>query len=199
MNRIFKTAALAGIAVIGIIGTATAASASVAVTDGVGFVGKGDVQTALGYANDAAIQQAVKDGKITFSGGTATAEKIWATYDIDCWGSNLVAHQIFYIPGTATTSVTAAARTNGKDKSTNGWDLKGQTVGEFSPDAPFNSSNIPMRWEIPEGCSPGAGLAGSAWYPDFNGPVHVTGSTSGLFVSNGVKTVALPNTPVPTV
>jgi hypothetical protein len=29
--------------------------------------------------------------------------------------------------------------------------------------------------------------------------VHVTGSTSGLFVSNGVKTVALPNTPVPTV
>ena len=197
MNRFIKTAAIAAIAAVGVVGTATAASASVAVTNGVGFVGKGDVQTALGYPTDAAIQQAVKDGRITFSGGTAPAEKIWATYDITCYEPNLTAHRIFYIPGTVTTSVTAVARTNGKDKSTNGWDLNGQTVGEFTPNGPFDSSNIAMRDEIPAGCNPFEGSP-TAWYPNFDGPVHVTG-TGGLFVSNGVKTVALPNTPVPTV
>ena len=51
MNRIIKTAAIAAIAAIGVIGTAGAASASASVTDGSGFVGKGDVQTALGYGN----------------------------------------------------------------------------------------------------------------------------------------------------
>jgi hypothetical protein len=55
------------------------------VTDGVGFVGKGDVQTALGYANDAAIQQAVKDGKTKFIGGgyrlTTDKGTSWACSD----------------------------------------------------------------------------------------------------------------------
>ena len=35
----------------------TAAMASIAVENGTGFVGKGDVQTALGYKNDAAFQE----------------------------------------------------------------------------------------------------------------------------------------------
>jgi hypothetical protein len=47
------------------------ASANVAVdSNGVGSVGKGDVQTALGYANDAAFQ--ADASKITFSNGTDT-------------------------------------------------------------------------------------------------------------------------------
>ena len=48
---------------------ATSANATVAVDDGTGFVGKGDVQTALGYGNgnDAALQQDIKDGEIKFS------------------------------------------------------------------------------------------------------------------------------------
>src|SRR5687768_6413066 len=48
---------------------ASSANAVVAVTDGTGFVGKGDVQTALGYGNgnDAALQQDIKQGEIKFS------------------------------------------------------------------------------------------------------------------------------------
>jgi hypothetical protein len=46
------TAPIAAIAATALIATGTAASASVNVTDGTGFVGKGDVQTALGYANN---------------------------------------------------------------------------------------------------------------------------------------------------
>jgi hypothetical protein len=53
MHRIIETAALAA---IGVIGTATAANASVTIDDtGHGFVGKGDVQTVLGL-NNAEIQ-----------------------------------------------------------------------------------------------------------------------------------------------
>src|SRR3954469_20942838 len=51
---------LLGLAVIAAIATplafASTANASVTVDNGAGFVGKGDVQTALGYANDAALQ-----------------------------------------------------------------------------------------------------------------------------------------------
>src|SRR5262245_23949424 len=56
--------------------SAGSASASVAVTNGVGFVGKGDVQNALGYANDAAIQ--ADAASIKFGGGgdyTLTTDK----------------------------------------------------------------------------------------------------------------------------
>src|SRR5262245_5623684 len=69
MHRITKIVVLAAVAALA---TAAVASANVAVTDGVGFVGKGDVLSALGYANDAAIQQDVKDGKIKFIGGGYT-------------------------------------------------------------------------------------------------------------------------------
>ena len=59
MKRTIGVAVLAGIAFVA---TATAASASVTVNDaGKGFIGKGDVQTVLGY-NNAALQKAV-DGK----------------------------------------------------------------------------------------------------------------------------------------
>src|SRR5262245_6996612 len=79
---------------------AGAANANVAVENGVGYVGKGDVQSKLGYANDAALQAAFTKGEIKFSGGTATAERIITDYTVSCWGSDAVAHRIFYMPGT---------------------------------------------------------------------------------------------------
>src|SRR6476660_6897218 len=54
MNRIIKIVVLAALAALA---TAAVASASVAVdASGNGFVGKGDVQNALGYKNDGAFQ-----------------------------------------------------------------------------------------------------------------------------------------------
>ena len=50
------------------------ASANVAVDNGVGYVGKGDVQSKLGF-NDAAMQSAVTDGTVKF---TANVENIVA-------------------------------------------------------------------------------------------------------------------------
>src|SRR5689334_19463738 len=65
MNRIIKIVVLAALAALA---TAAVASASVTVdASGNGFVGKGDVQTALGYKNDAAFQ--ADAAKITFQYG----------------------------------------------------------------------------------------------------------------------------------
>ena len=184
MKRIAKIVALATIALFA---TAAVAGASVSVTNGVGFVGKGDVQTALGYANDAAIQQAVKDGKIKFTGGTTTAEQVVVDYKMTCLGSSEFGHRLIVQPGTVSTSVTAVARVNGQGKFTNGWDLTGQSTGEFTP-----VGNRVLREVKPEGCL----LFSNAGVTQ---PMTVTttgDSTSELFVTNGVTTVALPHTPV---
>src|SRR5262245_49096601 len=105
MSRITKIVVLAAFALFA---TAAVASASVAVTNGVGFVGKGDVQNALGYANDAAIQQAVKDGKVKFIGGgyTLTTDKdtSWTCSD----GSTR--HHHFYTTTVAEGTVNAVPR-----------------------------------------------------------------------------------------
>ena len=61
MRRITKVAAIAATALTALIAAGTAANASVNVdATGVGFVGKGDVQNALGLANDAAMQDLFK-------------------------------------------------------------------------------------------------------------------------------------------
>jgi len=192
MRRITKIVVPAAVAVLA---TAAVASANVAVTDGVGTVGKGDVQNALGYANDAALQSNYKS--VTF-GGTVKAERIWAEYFGGCWNSDQMTRRVFYIPGTEQVTVNAKPVLNNNGKVT-GWTLTGQGTGAFTQDGAFNSSDIPMRDEIPEGCIPGADVpAGgpvNTWYPDMDGPIKVTG-TSGLTVSgNGKTNIALPNTP----
>src|SRR5262245_53131892 len=54
MNRITKVAALAAVGVTAAIATGTLASAGVTVdATGHGFVGKGDIQSAMGWNNDA--------------------------------------------------------------------------------------------------------------------------------------------------
>ena len=164
---------------------AAVASASVNVIDGVGFVGKGDVQTALGYANDAAIQEAVKDGKIKFIGGgyTLTTDKdtSWTCSD----GS--VQHHHFYTTTIAPGTVNAVARVNGQGKFTNGWDINGITTGIPTTTGVGSDGNRSPSYA----CPAGSYLTG----------MHVDQSheytlVEGLSVTNGVKTVALPNTPV---
>jgi hypothetical protein len=63
---------LATAAIGGSIALASSANASVAVNNGTGFVGKGDVQTALGYANDAAFQKDASKITFTTTGDTMT-------------------------------------------------------------------------------------------------------------------------------
>src|SRR5262245_65597662 len=61
---------------------ATAASASVSVnpTSGVGFVGKGDVQTALGF-NNSALQKAVDAKSLVFTAQVLTSQSLSQTLD----------------------------------------------------------------------------------------------------------------------
>ena len=185
MKRITKIIALAAIALFA---TTAVASASVSVTDGVGFVGKGDVQTALGYANDAAIQQAVKDGKIKFIGGgyTLTTDKdtSWTCSD----GSTQ--HHHFWTTTIAPGTVNAVARVNGQGKFTNGWDINGITTGTPTTTGVGSDGNRFPSYACPAG----------SYFTGLNvNQTHEYLPVEGLSVTNGVTTVALPNTPVPTV
>ena len=185
MRRITKVAAIAATTLTTLIATAGAASASVAVTDGVGFVGKGDVQTALGYANDGAIQDAVKAGAIKFIGGgyTLTTDKdtSWNCSD----GS--VQHHHFYTTTIAPGSVNAVARVNGQGKFTNGWDIKGITTGAPATTGVGSDGNRFPSYACP---------AGSYFTGMFVNQTHEYTPVVGLSVTNGINTVALPNTPV---
>ena len=158
---------------------------SVSVTDGIGFVGKGDVQTALGYANDAAIQQAVKDGSIKFIGGgyTLTTDKdtSWTCSD----GSTQ--HHHFYTTTIAPGTVNAVARVNGQGKFTNGWDLNGITTGIPTTTGVGSDGNRFPSYACP---------AGSSFTGMNVNQTHEYTPVEGLSVTNGTKTVALPNTPV---
>jgi hypothetical protein len=123
MKRIIKTgaaAAIAALAALGVIGTATTADATVAVTDGVGFVGKGDVQDALGLANDAALQVLFKSaGGIKFTAGTVTLgnETRWVCGAGTQSQTSLV---------TQAAPVNATPNTNAQGKLSNGWNLNGR-------------------------------------------------------------------------
>ena len=99
MNRKTKLGAIAAIAAIGVIGTGTA-SASVNVTDGVGHVDKGDVQTALGWSNHDFDKNV---GTLQF---TAAAEQLAVDYPMSCFDLNTGAifsggHRQIIQPGTA--------------------------------------------------------------------------------------------------
>jgi len=176
--RKFIITAIGALAITGAV--AGTANANVAVDNGVGTIGKGDVQTALGYANDAAIQQAVKDGKIKFSLG---AEKVNADYMMSCYGSDAVGHTIIVQPGTM--SVTAVARVNPQGKLTTGWDLTGGTG--------FTAAGNAFIRTVP--CPEGSFMYMNLGQGDLWNKVVPTGDAT-LSVTNGAKTVALPNTPV---
>jgi hypothetical protein len=88
VKRTIGVAVLAGIAFVA---TATAASASVTVNDaGKGFIGKGDVQTVLGY-NNAALQKAVDGKTLLFTAQVPTAQALTQSVSQDATQSGVQA------------------------------------------------------------------------------------------------------------
>jgi hypothetical protein len=166
---IITVAALAALAALVV---PTAAMADVAVNDqGVGFVGKGDVQDALDLDNDAAIQTLFastnpKGAAIVFT--KAAIEKY--AYSITCANGT---KGTYTFVTTSQSAVNAQANTNGAGKLTNGWNLTGlgATVG-----------NPVYSFESPCG-------DGGFRFDSFT-PAHTT--SSGDLMVNGIP---LPNTP----
>ena len=165
------------------------ASANVAVdSNGVGSVGKGDVQTALGYANDAAFQ--ADASKITFSNGTDTDTLIAHAKCGDfSKGYSTPDDQIDVdvnsgtITTTRTPNVTVLKNGGGK--------VTGYTVNGVT--AATTGSQSYSAWTT--GCPAGMHFAG--WQDPAHAFEHIVvkGGTD-LTVSGNSKTVALPNTPV---
>ena len=183
MKRITKIVALAAIALFA---TAAVASASVAVTDGVGYVGKGDVQSALGW-NNAAFDNGV--GSLKF---TASAEKIAVDYPMTCFDLNgggvlsgVTGHRIITYSGYATIDATQIKSSNGKQIT--GFNLTGKSTG-------FTFVSGSSR---DTGCPEGSVLFMNTGTPTQPNTVSITGGlkVSGL-VDGQTKTVDLPNTPV---
>jgi hypothetical protein len=127
MKRIIKIVALAAIALFA---TAAVAGATITVNpDGSGFVGKGDVQSALGY-NNKQMQDAIEAKGFKWT----QAMKFHYTWSWSTSDSTDV-HQVVY--GATYTRAMAAAEarnnSNGKDGSLTGWNLTG--AGDFLADA----------------------------------------------------------------
>jgi hypothetical protein len=167
------------------------ASANVAVdANGVGSIGKGDVQSTLGYANDPAFQ--ADAGHITFSFAPSTvhyvathycsAQNVWQPGDppMDVFQSDMG------VIGTVTNTPNVTAKiTGGK---VTGYVATGITPGVASP---LDYSTV--DWSKWSTCPAGEHFMG--WID----PAHAfsTVTVPGVLqVSNGKITVALPNTPV---
>jgi len=150
----------------------TAAMASVAVDNGVGTVGKGDVQSALGWNNHDFDKNAAN---LKF---TAGVEKVIADYKMSCYGSDAIGHRIISQPGTTTVTATPVLNA-GNGKQIIGFNLTGQTSGFTA------TGGATLREEKPEGCLMFMNLGQG----DLFGKTQITG---GLKV-NGID---LPNTPV---
>jgi hypothetical protein len=188
MRRITKIAALAALSAAAVVGLASQAGATVNVTDGSGFVGKGDVQNALQLANDAAIQTVFQSpGGIKFTAGTVTLgnETRWTCSD----GSTNSRTSLV----TMAALVNATPNTNAQGKLSNGWNLNGTSGlgGKYISGKYVGAPYV--------GDCGGAGFTGfvnstnpATAYPQFtttfeSGPLQVTG--------NGI-TADLPNTPI---
>jgi hypothetical protein len=177
-----------GVVAVAMLAIPTAAIASVAVDNGVGTVGKGDVQSALGW-NNAAFDKGV--GTLKF---TAGAEKVIADYKMSCFNGTTgaidaeVSHQIISQPGTTTVTATPVFNA-GNGKQIIGFDLTGQTSG-------FTATGGATLRMVP--CPEGSFSYMNLGQGDLFGKTQITGGlkVSGM-VDGQMKTVDLPNTPVP--
>ncbi len=163
------------------------ASANVNVDDqGVGFVGKGDVQTALGGIDDHARQSLHEQGKVKFTTGYT-----WSLdYLMQCSKTVFQNGQVKQVnTGTGHTIVSApitqdakvSANTNKPGKLTNGWD-----IGGFDGPTTTGASTY-----SPAVCPAGSSATSSISQVTNYGP------RSGLQVTvPGYGTFDLPNTPV---
>jgi hypothetical protein len=182
-------ASVASITALAALAVPALASANVNVNDqGIGSIGKGDVQNALGYANDAAFQSDASH--IAFSNGTDTDTLIAHAICGDfSKGYSTPADQINVDvnSGTITTTRTPniTVLKNGAGKVT-GYTANGVTTTT-------TGSQSYSAWTT--GCPAGMHFAG--WQDPAHAFEHVVvnGGTD-LTVSNLTKTVNLPNTPV---
>ena len=183
MRKIITIVSLAAVALGTAAALAAPADAAVAVDEtGTGFAGKGDVQDALGLANDAAMQSLFKAGGVTFTNGGSTGTQT-ITHTVQCRttaGLNTVTRNwVITNPFTDTVTVTAQANVNGAGKLTNGWNLTGDQA--TSRVLGKTSSSFPQCPIGQIGSIVSSGVADS----------NVV-TTSGL----KVNAMALPNTPV---
>jgi len=122
MHRIIKIAAgTAGLATAALMVTATAASATVSVENGVGHVDKGDVQTALKW-NNGDFDRNADSLKFT-AGYTKTFDNVLTCGDNAGDKAGLVEHVVSHSNGTVALRATAIKSSNGKQVT--GWDLTG--------------------------------------------------------------------------
>jgi hypothetical protein len=174
---------IAAIAAIGVLATAAVASANVAVTNGTGFVGKGDVQNALGYANDAAFQADAKN--FTFQYGDV-AEISMA---VVCTSDDVTYVTQHNVLGTVTATQTVTSTPKISGGKVTGYNLLGA-----SGDATYTSSlDFSKQMACPTGTHFSQWANGGHWDWDWNalpGSLTVTGSGA-----SAGKTAALPNTP----
>jgi len=190
MKRITKFIALAAIALFA---TSAVASAAVTVNDGVGFVGKGDVLSALGFKNDAAMQNGFTSVKFYAGGGAAS--KVIADYKMSCYGApDAVGHRIISQAGTVSAVEVQAQANTHNGRLTDGWNLTGKAVeaGTFTPSGGTTLRDVP--------CPEGSFMYMNLGQGDLFGKVVLDGEQAGLTVSGTVNgktvTAALPNTPV---
>ena len=180
MKRITKagaTAAIAALAALGVVGTATGAGANVAVTDGVGFVGKGDVQTALGLANDAAMQDLFK----SLPNGAAIKFTATVTQGNETRWSCSSGEQSRTSQVTQGVQIKATPNTNAQGKLSNGWNLNGRDWSAGSTYISGGYVGAPYVGYCPAGDSFGGFLPNN--FPVTWGPLQV-------------NSVDLPNTPI---
>ena len=165
--RKFITAGMA----VAMLAIPAAASASVNVNDaGVGTVGKGDVQSVLGF-NDAEMQSAWNDRKVKFTGHTWLAtETRWQCGDHAESRTSKVVQD---------SKISVTANTNKAGKLTSGWDLNGVGVGGSYVSGGYSGA-------------PYVGYCASGAFTGFLPAVFTNGVESGIYV-NGIS---LPNTPV---
>jgi hypothetical protein len=176
--------ALAAVAVLAV---PAAASANVAVdANGTGFVGKGDVQNALDYHNDAAFQ---KDAlKATFA---VDGNRTNITMAVNCQKLDGTVHEIAadlgYIAENETTVTSTPKGTNGK---VTGYNLTGVTTSGWTAHLDASKKNGLLSCPAGETFHSWGGATPGNWIF-----TPVTGSGD-LTVTIGSKTAALPNTPV---
>jgi len=177
MNRITKFFTVAAIGAAGVVGLASQAGATVAVTDGVGHVDKGDVQSAFEWNNK---QFDANVASIKFTAGTQVMgnQSRWQCSGGEQSQTSLV---------TQKRTVKATQTTSANGRQINGWDLTGfgfEYVSGKRVGAPY------------VGYCP-AGEAFGGFLPN----VFTTDITDGgLTVTAGTVTtvtVDLPNTPLP--
>jgi hypothetical protein len=156
--------------------TQASANASVAVDNGSGFVGKGDVQTALGGINDAALQTKWTAKQITFTAKVTEVSGIQ-------WGCSDGTTERFVATQVSTKPLTVTANTNAAGKVTNGFNVKGI---DTSAAGTVLSTDYKGEWSWGVCGEHGSRTTGLSFFTD--APVV----DSGIFV-NGV---ALPNTPI---